>query len=416
MPIDPETMKKIAAGIQNMLSSQQGQQGQQGQSQGSGSINPMISPARVGELLPATNIKFDPSSATGVMAPPVPKPIISGYQPPPGGEQLTSKLTPQGSAMYSGVQGMMQFVDTWSRKREAKQQSEAENIAQNLMGAIQGGDTATAHEILNDPKATKLLNKVYKGWLTKTEESKKSKKPDPELQGFEQGMQKYLQGKTQQQPQMPHQMGGYLLPSAGPEQKLKAAQSSAMMQFYQQHPSYLVSVTPREGAEMELKMSEMKIGADFQKELAKNYIEIYKSAQTNSAAMDRVIASGGISGENAKEVEGMRERARKQLSDSQFEQKKELARILKEGKPGDQYKTQTALLQAQLRQEESNFGTATSLLSTAAKLGNDDILKLAQQQQKAAQDQIDNINRQIDDLKAMSSPDVQKALNFIFSP
>lgn len=414
MPIDPEIMKKMATAVEKMLGPQQGQQGQQGPT------NPLISPARVGELLPAANVKFDPSSATGVMAPPIPKPIVSTYQPPPGGEQLTSKLTPQGSAAYSGIQGMMQFVDTWSRKREAKQQSEAANIAQNLMGAIQNGDTATAHEILNDPKATKLLNKVYKGWLTQAEDHKKKKKPDPDMQGFEQGLQKsiteYLQGKTQKQPQMPHQMGGYLLPSAGPEQQLKAAQTSAMMQFYQQHPSYLVSVTPREGAEMEAKLTELKIGADFQKELAKNYMELYKSAQTNDAAMDRVLAAGQLRGDAQKEVEAMRERARKELSDSQFGQKKELARILKEGKPGDQYKVQTQMLQAQLRQAEANYGTSTSLLSAAAKSGDEDTLKLAQQQQKAAQDQIDSINRQIDDLKTMSSPDVQRALEFIFSP
>src|SRR5207245_7768198 len=100
------------------------------------------------------------------------------------------------------------------------------------------------NSILTNTKATKVLDKVYKGWLQKAETSQKA--PDSDVKGFEQGLQKTVQEKqgSQQggaQTPQPQHPGGYMIPQAGPAQQLGAAKLSAESQAAQQDPARLLS-------------------------------------------------------------------------------------------------------------------------------------------------------------------------------
>jgi len=177
---------------------------------------------------------------TGSMPAPVGTPPRGGYEPPAFGSQFMSKLDPSGAATYSAIQGVSKVLQDWAARKDQKEHVEAANIAQNLMNALSNNDVAAVHDILNDPKSTKVLNKVYKGWLEKAQEAQEpGEAPDPTVAGFEAGLKQYTQkggqgGAQGQQPQggapggqtppgtMPRTMGGYRLPQASPQTQADA--------------------------------------------------------------------------------------------------------------------------------------------------------------------------------------------------
>jgi hypothetical protein len=208
-------------------------------------------------------ISYDTGGTQGSLPKPVQRPPIPGYQSPAGGDILQSKLGPQGAAVYSGIQGVSEVLNKWNQRKEQKEAAEAANIANNLMQAIESKDVGMVSEILNDPKQTKVLNKVYKGWLQQTEEAKKAsqtqKKPDSVIQGFEQGIASFFHKKQQQQQpqqppqappqtqgqpgQMPQSVGGYRIPQAGPAQLQARAAQNANIQADQRDPQRMVTPT-----------------------------------------------------------------------------------------------------------------------------------------------------------------------------
>jgi len=147
---------------------------------------------------------------------------------------------------------MLQLLSSWHTNKQKSEQSEAANAATSLMQAIEGakttGDWTPVHVIMHNNE--KLFNKVYKGWLQKSEMQEKQKQskqkpPDPDVQGFEQGVQQYLSkkqggqpppGGQQGPPQAPRAVGGYQLPAASPPQQLQQQAVSAERQAQRQDP------------------------------------------------------------------------------------------------------------------------------------------------------------------------------------
>jgi hypothetical protein len=184
--------------------------------------------------------------STGTLPMPIPRAPTQGG-PPQNDPTTAGKLDPKGAAVYSGIQGVAQVLHQWNEKKDAKEAAEAANIAQNLMLAMENNDIATVHEILNDKHSTKVLQKVYKGWLTKAQDSQKQmeaqgkpqKPPDPTVQGFEQGVQQHVEQKQQgqqQQQQMPRSEGGFLLPQAGPTQQIQQLQQQEALRRQKADP------------------------------------------------------------------------------------------------------------------------------------------------------------------------------------
>jgi hypothetical protein len=184
---------------------------------------------------PAYNIKNDPKAAVGNMAPPQQRPNPTSFQ-------------------GSGPVGtLISLLGNWHSNKQKSENSEAANAAQALMQAIEGaktsGDWTPAYVILQNNE--KLFNKVYKGWLQKNElqaqeqqKKSKAKPPDPDVQGFEQGVQQFLQKKQQAPPPgpppqggAPKALGGYQLPAASPTQALGQQGVSAERQAQAQDPS-----------------------------------------------------------------------------------------------------------------------------------------------------------------------------------
>jgi len=202
--------------------------------------NPVVSEARVGQQIGP--IRYDPSGAAGQMGQPQAQPQHGVSRQ---SSELMGHLDPQGAATFSAVQGVSQFLQEWRQRKDQKSQAEASNIAGALMSAIENKDEAMMNAILTNPKATKVLDKVYKGWLQKAETSQKA--PDSDVKGFEQGLQKTVQEKQGSQqggtqtPQGPQHPGGYMIPQAGPAQQLGAAKLSAESQAAQQDPARLLS-------------------------------------------------------------------------------------------------------------------------------------------------------------------------------
>lgn len=175
-----------------------------------------------------TKAVYDASGAAGTMGAPTPQPI-------------------------SQINSLQDLLMQWNQRKDAKKQAEAANIAQKLMQAIKDKDVDMVHDILNDKHSTGILDKVYKGWLTKAQEAQKpGEKPDPVMQGFEQGItQSVSQG--QQRP-MPQTMGGYRLPQAGPQQQFDAAKLSAAMRQAQGDPDLMKPTQLTSGEERKVQL------------------------------------------------------------------------------------------------------------------------------------------------------------------
>src|SRR5215469_2241160 len=295
-----DTLQKLAALLQTM---------NQGQSSGP-STSPIVAPGRVTPL----NIKYNSSGAGATMPPPQAGPTAPGYTPPPFGAQFMSQLDPKGAATYSAVQGVSQLLTDWNKRQDQKLQSQAANIAQNLMQAIESGDTATQHDILNDKHSVKILNKVYKGWLTKAQEANMpAEPPDPAIAGFEQGIRQHVNSKGQQQqsqvqPQLkpqtdPRVVGGYRIPQSTPAQQLTAAKIDAEKQAAQQDPQRLLETQLNS---VEQKQMERIAGG---LQVSPSEIERLNAAE---AASERKIAAAGL-------IQAQKDRAayQKQILDNQ---------------------------------------------------------------------------------------------------
>jgi hypothetical protein len=173
---------------------------------------------------------------------PSPQAVPSGAQGDASSGSVTGRLPSPVAQPHDAVRGVASLLMNWKQRKSKGEEAEAANIAQNLMQAMDASNStdekvksdaiATVHEILNDKHSTKVLEKVYKGWLQKSQEAQKpGEKPDPTIQGFEKGIQQHVQKKNQkqQQPQqqapyrpptqMPSTMGGYRMPQAGPAQQ-----------------------------------------------------------------------------------------------------------------------------------------------------------------------------------------------------
>lgn len=195
--------------------------------------------AQPASSMPVPQVGYNTSGATGSLAPPTPQPI-------------------------SKINGLQSLLMQWNQRKDQKQQSEAANIAQNLMQAIQSNDVAMVHEILNDKHATKVLDKVYKGWLQKAQEAQKpGEPPDPTQAGFESGLQAFIQGKGKQ-PEMPKRMGGYQLPQASPQKQFDTAKMNAAVTQAQQDPNIMkpTQLTSEEERKKQLSAGPEKVDAE----------------------------------------------------------------------------------------------------------------------------------------------------------
>lgn len=223
--LPPEILKRLLA-----MRGQGGMPGAQG-------VPGMGAPPTTPPFLPPTSskvplgVKTDPSATVGNLPKPIQRPAPTELQG------------------YGPVGSLIALLGNWSARKQKKENTEAANAAQELLQAIEGakttGDWAPAESILHENE--KLFNKVYKGWLQKSEMKQKQsqQKADPDVQGFEAGVQSYMDKKKQQpaqppaqaQPQAQRQLGGYQLPAASPEQALGQQALSGERQAVARDPS-----------------------------------------------------------------------------------------------------------------------------------------------------------------------------------
>lgn len=304
-------------------------------------------------------VKFDPMSNAGSLPAPIAQPGPSGPTSSPGSAEILAKLDPRSAQIYSGIQGVTQFIQSNLQKKDQSQKAEAANAAQALMSALEGakttGDYRPAQQILENNES--LFNKVYKGWLQKSEDAKKAKekassakKPDPDVEGFEQGLAQYLgSGAAKQpgQPQPPQTLQGrngarYMLPQANPAQAIQQQQQSQQMQQQRQSPGQPI-LTPEERVKM----------AQYQAEFQKGLVDLQRS-QDELKKADL---------ENQKAVTELQTTQAKGAASKQIDQ----LNVLKAGADLDIKKQQLLNTQAQLRNIQAR-GALTQKLSNAYKI------------------------------------------------
>lgn len=460
--MDPEALKKLAAILQSSSKvagpigqalAPQSPQGQQGTPAHQGVAPP--------QMMTPPQIKFSTQGAGAAMPAPAPPPMPS-FAHIPESQAMMSKLDPKGAATYSAIQGVSNILGQWSQKREAKQQAEAANIAQNLMQAIQSGDQGEIQAILNDPKATKVLNKVYKGWLTKAQDSQKPpEKQDPDVAAFEQGIAKSVQGGggggpqtgvkpsatggvQSQQPQqegMPRQVGGYMLPQTLPQELLRAATVNARLQQARNDPNTLLDsqMTSQQRAQSErianmLEVSPKELAvldASEQRAVIQAYAKIVTEQQKQSAITDRIFGMTGMQTASREKVAGMQTQSRERVAGIQTKSaekrnaatnatRKEIAQIVSEtakdkasGKYNPDELTRKAT-EAQLRSVTSMLDNANSNYQRAVKEGNNDAATMFKQQVDMLEGQRGQINQDLEGLKSKSDDTfMEKMMQYI---
>ncbi len=226
-------------------------------------------------------VKFDPSGAGASMPPPVPQP-------------------------HEAVQSIAGLLMNWNNRKKKGEEAEAANIANNLVQAIRNGDKDTINDILNNDHSKKILNKVYKGWLTKMQEAQKpGKEPDPTVSGFEAGIQRATQ---QPQGQPPGSAGGYRLPQPSQADQLGAAKTSAETQTYKQDPNLMkpTQLTSEEIRETQLGAGPEKVAA----EKAKAEAVVKKAAADLQKAQLEVQKAESELKLKQTEIEGAKEKGR----------------------------------------------------------------------------------------------------------
>jgi hypothetical protein len=181
-------------------------------------------------------------------------------------------MPPPVAQPHEAVQSIAQLLMGWQDRKKKGEEAEAANIAQNLIQAMRNGDKDTVNDILNNDHSKKILNKVYKGWLTKMQEAQKpGKEPDPTVSGFESGIQKATSGQSQLQAKPPQGQppgaGGYRMPQQSQAEQLGAAKLSAETQAAKQDPNRLLSsrLTSEEMRETELGAGPEKVQAEREK-------------------------------------------------------------------------------------------------------------------------------------------------------
>jgi hypothetical protein len=207
-------------------------------------------------------VKYDPSGAGASMPAPIAQP-------------------------HEAVQSIAGLLMNWNQRKKKGEEAEAGNIAQNLIQAIRNNDKETINDILNNDHSKKILNKVYKGWLTQMEQAQKpGKEKDPTVSGFEAGIQKATQGPQQPQGQPPGSAGGIRLPQPSQEEQVKAAQTSATQQTFQQDPNLMkpTQLTSEEVRETQLGAGPEKVKA----EQAKAEAAVKKAASEMQIAQSNV--------------------------------------------------------------------------------------------------------------------------------
>lgn len=223
------------------------------------------SPQEGGGAGPQASTTLNPNARVGSLGAPVEQPLSD----------------------FSHIQNLQQLIAGFHDRKQQKQHAEAANAAQALMQAIEGAkqsnDWTPVQDILHENE--KLFNKVYKGWLQKAESQKKAAqsqgKSDPDTQGFEAGIQQFMQGKQQQGP--PKTMGGYYLPQASPEQTLGQQDQMAELQAREKDPGRALQdkLTSSESREAQLGAGPEKVRAEKEKAEA----TIKTSAQNLQKAM-----------------------------------------------------------------------------------------------------------------------------------
>lgn len=269
-------------------------------------VGPTAPPAMAGQPTPspmAMNRGTGPGS--GMPLPVAAVPGRPGYQGGTGTEgQFMSQLTPQAAGLFQGIQGFQKVMADRQQREDQKDSAEAANVAQNFMKALDTAQNSpdertraeamqTVDMILSNKEYSKVLNKVYKGWLQKADQQKKakSKEPDPETAGFEKGLQDYFAGKGAL-PQMPNQLQGYRLPSAGPAQQIGNIQKQVEAARAAQDPLTQLQSQLTSG-----EMRETELGATTEKLAAER--ARYK-AETDKAQSEVLIAGMKVNEEKAK--------------------------------------------------------------------------------------------------------------------
>lgn len=236
---------------------------------------PGAQPAQVGgtppQMTPTPQINWNPSGTGASMPPPVAPPTPQNPQqgPNPG---MMDKLNPKGAATYQAITGVAQLLGDFKQKKQERTNQYATQLATNLMDAMKKGDQKEIMAILTDDKAMKVLDKVYKGWLTKDKEMNKPDKPqDPEVKAFEGGVAKAAGGdqppqggqqpppqgqqppQQQQQGGLPRSMAGRMLPQSMPQDRMTAATGNAQEQYAKDDPNSLIEgpMTPERMAHQE---------------------------------------------------------------------------------------------------------------------------------------------------------------------
>src|SRR6266404_6395835 len=185
-------------------------------------------------------VKFDPSGGGSSMTPPIAQP-------------------------HEAVQSIAQLLMGWQDRKKKGEEAEAANIAQNLIQAMRNGDKDTVNDILNNDHSKKILNKVYKGWLTKMQEAQKpGKEPDPTVSGFEAGIQKATSGQAQPPQGQPPGAGGIRMPQQSQAEQLAGAKGSAELQAAKQDPNRMLGsrLSSEEMRETELGAGPEKVQAE----------------------------------------------------------------------------------------------------------------------------------------------------------
>lgn len=453
--MDAQTMQKL----QQLLGGQSGGGGNL-QSLGLGgnmSPQPPQAPGRVGapppQMIQPPKINFSTAGAGAQMPAPAPPPPPTnmGMQSDPG---LMSKLDPKGASVYSAIQGVSQMLGQWQQKKEQKSQAEAANIAQNLMKAVESGDKDEVAAILNDPKSTKVLNKVYKGWLTPAPQEKPQ---DPEVQAFTQGIVKYMestgpkigsagtatsgggypitnaggppmtqgqQPQPQQQPQqqqqggMPRQMGGYMLPQSLPPDLMKAATQNAELQRAKQDPGSLlgnnqlsseqIKQAQMYAAQLDVSPKELAmLDASQQRELIKAYAKVATMEMQQKSMTDRALGVAQVGATSREKVAGISSASRKEVAKITGTFKIAAADIVakaaKDRAAGKNNPDEISrkILDAQLKSMTAMKDNANTQYEQAMKNDNPTAATQFKQQMDSLDSQIGNINQQMDDLKAV---------------
>ena len=361
----------------------------------------IISPASVGPLLLPPSVTLDPSQVRAQFPIPVSVPPSQPYQESPAGARLQQQLTPTGSAVYAGIQGLSKFLNEWQQRREAKERAEAANLAQNLMDAYWRNQQNRALAIVDDKRNQKILKKVFPGWLTPVKQQKQQKPPDAHVQGFQEGVQQSAAGaQGQAQAQAPATIGPYYAPQALPKEVLEQLQAQAELQAAQQDPSRLLPISEREALEVETKLAELGMDAAQQKEVFRGSWEVLRAGILANAALDRALKVENLRAEHQKDLEEVRQKNRKEIKNLEFNYDKELNRLIAESKSPRDLSIRILTSQiGNLRSIRNNLISAWSKLVAGGK-GNTDEAKALEMQIDAVDRAMEERNMKLDDIRA----------------